>query len=118
QPRLLGAAAVPRARGGRAPVSRRPGPGGRPPPRGGTVCGAGGGAPRQGAEEPPEPSDAYLEEVFLRLRILEGVPTSWVEPEKAAPFVESGLLRDRDGALVPTERGMLVLNELVLALTA
>jgi coproporphyrinogen III oxidase-like Fe-S oxidoreductase len=70
-----------------------------------------------GGEERLEPSDAYLEEVFLRLRILEGVPTSWVEPEKAAPFVESGLLRDRDGALVPTERGMLVLNELVLALT-
>jgi oxygen-independent coproporphyrinogen-3 oxidase len=71
-----------------------------------------------GGEERLEPSDAYLEEVFLRLRILEGVPTSWVEPEKAAPFVESGLLRDRDGALIPTERGMLVLNELVLALTA
>jgi oxygen-independent coproporphyrinogen-3 oxidase len=70
-----------------------------------------------GGEERLEPSDAYLEEVFLRLRILEGVPTSWVEPEKAAPFVESGLLLDQDGALIPTERGMLVLNELVLALT-
>ena len=56
--------------------------------------------------------------MFLRLRILEGVPTSWVEPEKAAPFVESGLLLDHDGSLIPTERGMLVLNELVLALTA
>ena len=35
-----------------------------------------------------------------------------------APFLESGLLLDQDGALIPTERGMLVLNELVLALTA
>jgi putative oxygen-independent coproporphyrinogen III oxidase len=70
-----------------------------------------------GGEERLEPSDAYLEEVFLRLRILEGVPTSWVEPEKAAPFVESGLLLDQGGALIPTERGMLVLNELILALT-
>jgi putative oxygen-independent coproporphyrinogen III oxidase len=69
-----------------------------------------------GGEERLEPSDAYLEEVFLRLRILEGVPSSWVEPEKAAPFLESGLLREDDGALVPTERGMLLLNELVLAL--
>jgi oxygen-independent coproporphyrinogen-3 oxidase len=69
-----------------------------------------------GGEERLEPSDAYLEEVFLRLRILEGVPSSWVEPERSAPFVESGLLLDRDGALVPTERGMLLLNELVLAL--
>ena len=71
-----------------------------------------------GGEERLEPSDAYLEEVFLRLRILEGVPSSWVEPGRSEPFVESGLLRDEDGALVPTERGMLVLNELVLALTA
>ena len=54
----------------------------------------------------------------MRLRILEGVPTSWVEPERSAPFLASGLLRDDDGALVPTERGMLLLNELVLALTA
>ncbi len=46
------------------------------------------------------------------------MPTSWVEPDKVAPFLESGLLRDDHGALVPTERGMLVLNEVVLALTA
>jgi oxygen-independent coproporphyrinogen-3 oxidase len=69
-----------------------------------------------GGEERLEPSDAYLEEVFLRLRILEGIPSSWVEPSKAAPFLESGLLREDDGALVPTEHGMLLLNELVLAL--
>jgi oxygen-independent coproporphyrinogen-3 oxidase len=69
-----------------------------------------------GGEERLEPSDAYLEEVFLRLRILEGVPASWVEAEKTEPFLESGLLEDRAGALVPTERGMLLLNELVLAL--
>jgi oxygen-independent coproporphyrinogen-3 oxidase len=69
-----------------------------------------------GGEERLEPSDVYLEEVFLRLRILEGVPSSWVGPERSAPFLESGLLREDDGALVPTERGMLLLNELVLAL--
>jgi oxygen-independent coproporphyrinogen-3 oxidase len=70
-----------------------------------------------GGEERLQPSDAYLEEVFLRLRILEGIPTSWVEPERSAPFLESGLLRDDDGALVPTQRGLLLLNELVLGLT-
>jgi oxygen-independent coproporphyrinogen-3 oxidase len=69
-----------------------------------------------GGEERLEPSDAYLEEVFLRMRILEGIPSSWVEPSKAAPFLESGLLVEDDGALVPTEHGMLLLNELVLAL--
>jgi oxygen-independent coproporphyrinogen-3 oxidase len=69
-----------------------------------------------GGDERLEPSDAHLEEVFLRLRILEGVPSSWIEDERSAPFVESGLLLEIDGALVPTERGMLLLNELVLAL--
>ncbi len=72
--------------------------------------------PPVGGEERLDPGDAYLEEVFLRLRILEGVPSSWVEDGKAEPFLRSGLLEDRDGALVPTERGMLLLNELVLAL--
>jgi oxygen-independent coproporphyrinogen-3 oxidase len=69
-----------------------------------------------GGDERLELGDAYLEEVFLRLRILEGVPASWVDDGKAEPFLQNGLLEDRDGALVPTERGMLLLNELVLAL--
>lgn len=69
-----------------------------------------------GGDERLEPSDAYLEEVFLRLRILEGIPASWVAPQTVEPFLESGLLLETDGALVPTERGMLLLNELVLAL--
>ncbi len=71
-----------------------------------------------GGEEHLDPSDAYLEEVFLRLRILEGIPTSWIDDDVAAPFVDSGLLEDASGRLIPTERGMLLLNELVLALTA
>lgn len=70
-----------------------------------------------GGDEFLEPSDAFLEEVFLRLRILEGIPSSWVDPGKAEPFLETGLLREHDRALVPTEHGMLLLNELVLGLT-
>jgi putative oxygen-independent coproporphyrinogen III oxidase len=70
-----------------------------------------------GGDERLDASDAYLEEVFLRLRILEGVPSSWIEDDRADRFLESGLLVDDDGALVPSERGMLLLNELVLALT-
>jgi oxygen-independent coproporphyrinogen-3 oxidase len=69
-----------------------------------------------GGEERLEPGDAYLEEIFLRLRVLQGVPSSWVADGAAGPFLASGLLVERDGALVPTERGMLLLNELVLAL--
>ena len=75
------------------------------------------GEPPVGGEERLEPSDAYLEEVFLRLRTFEGIPASWVAPDRAAPFVRNGLLTDDLGTLVPTERGMLLLNELVLALT-
>ena len=70
-----------------------------------------------GGSEELEPADAYLEEVFLRLRILEGIPASWIEDGRADPYLESGLLLDDDGNLVPTERGMLLLNELVLGLT-
>ena len=69
-----------------------------------------------GGDERLDPSDAYLEEVFLRLRILEGIPSSWVDAGVALPFLESGLLQEDGGSLVPTERGMLLLNELVLAL--
>ena len=69
-----------------------------------------------GGSESLDPSDAYLEEVFLRLRILQGIPSSWVDAAIALPFLESGLLQENGGSLVPTERGMLLLNELVLAL--
>jgi putative oxygen-independent coproporphyrinogen III oxidase len=71
-----------------------------------------------GGSESLDPSDAYLEEVFLKLRILEGVPRSWFGQERYEPFVATGLLDDEFGQLVPTERGMLLLNELVLGLTA
>jgi oxygen-independent coproporphyrinogen-3 oxidase len=71
-----------------------------------------------GGEEHLDPSDAYLEEVFLKLRTLEGIPASWVDADVAAPFIENGLLDEEFGQLIPTERGMLLLNELVLALTA
>ena len=70
-----------------------------------------------GGSEELEPADAYLEEVFLRLRILQGIPASWVENGREEPYLESGLLARDDGNLIPTERGMLLLNELVLGLT-
>jgi coproporphyrinogen III oxidase-like Fe-S oxidoreductase len=70
-----------------------------------------------GGSESLDPADAYLEEVFLKLRILEGVPATWFEPDRYERFVASGLLEDEFGRLVPTERGMLLLNELVLGLT-
>src|ERR671934_1596022 len=70
-----------------------------------------------GGEEVLDPGSAHLEAVFLKLRILEGVPASTVDPEAADGFLQGGLLIRRNGSLVPTERGLLLLNELVLALT-
>ena len=69
-----------------------------------------------GGSESLQPQDAYLEEVFLRLRTLEGIPASWIDDDRALPFLANGLLEEDLGNLVPTERGMLLLNELVLAL--
>ena len=56
--------------------------------------------------------------MFLRLRILQGIPASWVDDGRADPYLETGLLFRDEDQLVPTERGMLLLNELVLGLTA
>jgi coproporphyrinogen III oxidase-like Fe-S oxidoreductase len=71
-----------------------------------------------GGEERLTYEDERLEEIFLKLRILEGVPVTSVADEVASGFVEQGLLCQLDGHLVPTERGMLVLNEVVLGLAS
>jgi hypothetical protein len=52
------------------------------------------------------------------MRTLQGIPGSWVEDERAEGFLEAGLLDRRGRRLVPTDRGMLLLNEIVLSLTA
>ncbi|MEX2275123.1 MAG: radical SAM family heme chaperone HemW [Actinomycetota bacterium] len=70
-----------------------------------------------GGDEHLDPSDDYLEEVFLRMRTFHGVPASWVDAERLTGFLAEGLLEQRDERVVPTERGMLLLNELVLAIT-
>jgi coproporphyrinogen III oxidase-like Fe-S oxidoreductase len=71
-----------------------------------------------GGEERLTPEEEQLEEVFLKLRILEGVPVMSVSADVASGFVEQGLLRRLDGHFVPTERGMLLLNEVVLGLAS
>jgi putative oxygen-independent coproporphyrinogen III oxidase len=69
-----------------------------------------------GGDEMLEAADVYLEEVFLRLRTFEGIPALNADPRIAERFLRDGLLARSNGHLVPTERGMLLLNELVLAL--
>ena len=48
------------------------------------------GALPVGGSEELEPADAYLEEVFLRLRILQGIPASWVDDGRAIPTWRPG----------------------------
>ncbi|HXF37094.1 MAG TPA: radical SAM family heme chaperone HemW, partial [Actinomycetota bacterium] len=69
-----------------------------------------------GGEERLSPEERRLEEAFLRLRTFRGLPASEVPAGAAAELLEQRLLSRSDGHLVPTERGMLLLNELVLAL--
>jgi len=71
-----------------------------------------------GGRETLEPADARFEEMFLRLRTFRGVPSGAVDLDRATPLLQAGFLERNNGSLVPTERGLLVLNELVLALTA
>jgi putative oxygen-independent coproporphyrinogen III oxidase len=69
-----------------------------------------------GGSERLQAVEAQLEDTFLRLRTFRGVPAAAVEPAAAAPFLEGGLLARSNGSFVATERGMLMLNELVLGL--
>jgi putative oxygen-independent coproporphyrinogen III oxidase len=69
-----------------------------------------------GGQEVLTSDEERLEEVFLNLRILRGVAVTSVDDATASSFVDAGLLRRRNGHVVPTERGMLLLNELVLSL--
>ncbi len=70
-----------------------------------------------GGEERLSPDERRLEEVLLRLRTLRGLPASEVPAGAAAALLDRGLLERSNGHVVATERGMLLLNELVLALS-
>jgi coproporphyrinogen III oxidase-like Fe-S oxidoreductase len=69
-----------------------------------------------GGSERLRPADERLESMFLQLRTFRGVPSDAVDRDRATLLLEAGLLAGNNGSFVPTERGMLVLNELVLAL--
>jgi oxygen-independent coproporphyrinogen-3 oxidase len=70
-----------------------------------------------GGDELLGPDELRLESVLLGLRTSAGVPAADVDPDRAEPFLEEGLLDRRDGRLVLTERGLFLANDMVLALT-
>jgi oxygen-independent coproporphyrinogen-3 oxidase len=76
-----------------------------------------GDLPVAGAERPDEEA-RRLERLFLGLRLAEGIPTDWVPDEVAGRFVQQGLARRENGRLALTDRGMLLANEVVLAIDA
>jgi oxygen-independent coproporphyrinogen-3 oxidase len=70
-----------------------------------------------GGEERLTPGERHLERLLLGLRMAEGVPEAWIEDAaRADEFVAQGLAARRAGRLALTDRGMLLANELVLAL--
>jgi putative oxygen-independent coproporphyrinogen III oxidase len=70
-----------------------------------------------GGEEHLDDGASRLEAMFLGLRTSTGVATADVDRALAAPFVEGGLLVERDGRMVLTERGLFLANDVVLALS-
>jgi len=67
-----------------------------------------------GDEERLDGDARSLERLLLGLRLVDGIPESWLEsPERADAFVAEGLAERRDGRLALTDRGMFLANELV-----
>lgn len=69
-----------------------------------------------GGEERLDAEQRRMERVSLGLRTIHGLPSAEIDPDKAIPFLDEHLLSRRNGHLVLTERGMLLANEIVLAL--
>ncbi|HYV02451.1 MAG TPA: radical SAM family heme chaperone HemW, partial [Actinomycetota bacterium] len=69
-----------------------------------------------GGQEHLTDDERRIERLLLGLRVASGIPADWVEPARLEPFVVEGLAHRRDGRLVLTDRGMLLANDVVLAL--
>jgi putative oxygen-independent coproporphyrinogen III oxidase len=69
-----------------------------------------------GGSELLRPDEARLERLLLGLRQSRGVPVAEAAPGRIEALVDGGLARLRDGRVVLTDRGMLLANEVVMAL--
>ncbi len=77
---------------------------------------AGGGQLPVGGEERLTDEERRLERLLLGLRTSAGVPVGSADGERLTPFIEEGLAIRRGGRIALTDRGMLLANDLVLAL--
>jgi putative oxygen-independent coproporphyrinogen III oxidase len=75
------------------------------------------GSPPVGGEERLGEEERRMERLLLGLRTARGVPAEWVEPDLAGDYLAAGLAERRHDRLVLTEAGMLLANEVVLALS-
>ena len=69
-----------------------------------------------GGQEILNDEEVRLERLLLGLRIADGVPRDWVNPEEADRFVAAGLVMRSDDRVALTDRGLLLANDLVLSL--
>jgi oxygen-independent coproporphyrinogen-3 oxidase len=69
-----------------------------------------------GGDERLDAAQRRLERISLGLRTSEGVSAATVDSASAEPYLHDGLLERRNGHVVLTERGMLLANEVALAL--
>jgi oxygen-independent coproporphyrinogen-3 oxidase len=69
-----------------------------------------------GGDEEPTDEQRRIERLLLGLRMAAGVPVSWVDLRRTESLVTTGLAEHRNDHLSLTERGMLLANEVILAL--
>jgi putative oxygen-independent coproporphyrinogen III oxidase len=69
-----------------------------------------------GGSESLGEEDRRLERLLLGLRVVNGVPLEWVPAAEVDRFVAEGLAKVGAGRLALTDRGMLLANEVILAL--
>ena len=69
-----------------------------------------------GGHEELSGDERAMERLLLGLRVADGVPAEWIDAARADGFVADGLAERRGDRLALTDRGMLLANEVVLAL--
>jgi oxygen-independent coproporphyrinogen-3 oxidase len=70
-----------------------------------------------GGEEYLTDEERRIERLLLGLRKADGIPSGWVDVARVEEFVDQGLAERRDGRVTLTDRGMLLANDVVLALS-
>jgi putative oxygen-independent coproporphyrinogen III oxidase len=69
-----------------------------------------------GGSERLTSDERRLERLLLGLRVADGIPEAWVGSERAASFVERGLMTRLNGRVALTEEGLFLANEVVSGL--